>query len=139
VNADAILSRLERVKRSGPGRWIARCPAHDDRTPSFSIRETDDGRLLLHCFAGCSVADIVAALGLTLSDLMPPREIGHAKPERRPFFPADIFEIARHEIRVVFLIGADLHKHKSVSEEDYQRLLLAVGRLGQIGEAYGSG
>jgi hypothetical protein len=35
------------------------CPAHDDRAPSLSISEGDDGRTLLKCHAGCSTADIV--------------------------------------------------------------------------------
>ena len=41
--------------------WIDRCPAHDDNNPSLSIKETSDGKLLLHCFAGCSFEDIVKA------------------------------------------------------------------------------
>lgn len=45
------------------------CPAHDDRTPSLSIRRTADGRVLLHCFAGCRTDDVLAALGLTWADL----------------------------------------------------------------------
>jgi hypothetical protein len=47
-------------RNSGAG-WMARCPAHDDRSPSLSIRERD-GRLLVHCHAGCLQADVIAAL-----------------------------------------------------------------------------
>jgi hypothetical protein len=50
------------------GRWMAQCPAHDDRSPSLSIREEED-RVLLHCFAGCEVVDVCNALGLSLSAL----------------------------------------------------------------------
>ncbi len=46
-----------------------RCPAHDDQKASLSITEADDGRVLLHCFAGCSVEKIVAKLGLRMADL----------------------------------------------------------------------
>ena len=42
--------------------WMARCPAHDDSTPSLSIRETRDGKLLVHCHAGCEQAAVIAAL-----------------------------------------------------------------------------
>lgn len=56
------------ARRAGPGKWSARCPAHADRSPSLSIRETD-GRVLLHCFAGCEHTAILAALGLTGRDL----------------------------------------------------------------------
>jgi hypothetical protein len=45
----ALLDHLERVKQTGPGRWIARCPAHEDRSPSLSVRELEDGRLLRLC------------------------------------------------------------------------------------------
>lgn len=48
---------------------MARCPAHEDRNPSLSLKEGRDGRALLYCFAGCQLVDVVAALGLSMSDL----------------------------------------------------------------------
>ena len=66
---ETLLSRLERVRGAGRCRYQARCPAHQDRHPSLSIREADDGRVLLFCFAGCATPDVVAALGLEMSDL----------------------------------------------------------------------
>ena len=69
--AEELLRLLEGVKQVGPGKWMARCPAHDDRRPSLSIREAEDGRILLHCFAGCRTADVLQALGLTWRDLFP--------------------------------------------------------------------
>ena len=51
------------ARQTGPGKWIARCPAHDDNNPSLSIGEGDNGRLLLYCHAGCSFEDIRKALG----------------------------------------------------------------------------
>lgn len=138
MSADALLSRLSGVKRTGPGRHIAKCPAHADRTASLSIRELDDGRLLLHDFAGCSVHEVLGAVGMDMSDLFPPREIQHAKGERKPFFPSDVFEVARLEIGVVAVIASDLHKNRSASEDDYQRLYVAIERLNDIaGAAYG--
>ena len=73
MSADILLSRLDGVKRTGPGRYLARCPAHEDRRASLSIRETEDEKTLIHCFAGCCVHEIVSAAGLELSDLFPPR------------------------------------------------------------------
>ena len=66
---ERVLDRLEAVKPTAPGRWLARCPSHKDRTPSLSIRQMEDGRVLLHCFSGCQIGDILAAIGLTLADL----------------------------------------------------------------------
>jgi hypothetical protein len=63
-----ILSRLDGVRPVGDAKWIARCPAHEDRSPSLSIRQVED-RLLIHDHAGCEPAAIVAALGLSLGDL----------------------------------------------------------------------
>ncbi len=42
--------------------WIATCPAHDDRTPSLSIRDASNGKTLLKCHAGCKQLDIISAL-----------------------------------------------------------------------------
>jgi len=67
---ELLFSKLPGVKKSGSG-WSARCPAHDDRRASLSVSTGDDGRVLLHCHAGCDTAAIVAALGLGLADLFP--------------------------------------------------------------------
>jgi hypothetical protein len=68
-----ILSRLSGIKETSTG-WMAFCPAHEDRRErSLSIRRGDDGRALVHCFVGCQPEHIVAALGLSMSDLFPPR------------------------------------------------------------------
>lgn len=67
---ELLLSRLPDAKRSGKD-WMARCPAHQDRKPSLSIREGEDGRALLHCHAGCAPEAVLAALGLTMENLMP--------------------------------------------------------------------
>ncbi len=68
-----VLSRFKSVKRSGR-EFVVRCPAHDDRVPSLNISEGKDGRVLLLCRAGCSTDAVVAAAGLALADLFPPRE-----------------------------------------------------------------
>jgi len=57
-----VLSKLRGVKRQGDG-YIALCPAHDDHNPSLSINEKD-GKVLLHCFAGCEYTDILKAVGV---------------------------------------------------------------------------
>jgi len=62
MSADDFLGLLDKVKNTGQGRWIACCPAHDDRSPSLSIRALDDGRVLVHCFAGCDVGSVLEAV-----------------------------------------------------------------------------
>jgi hypothetical protein len=77
--ARRVVERLERVRVTGPGRWMARCPAHADRNPSLSLREAPDGRVLVKCHAGCRTEAVVAALGLEMTDLFPKRTSGGSR------------------------------------------------------------
>jgi len=89
-----VLDRLDGVKQRGRG-YMALCPAHDDRNPSLSVREGDDGRVLVKCFAGCDVKDITHAMGLTMGNLfldpispLPPnRQRPPAPPRPQPAAP----------------------------------------------------
>jgi hypothetical protein len=67
---DALRAHGGSVKQSG-GQWMCTCPAHDDRNPSLSVKQGDDGRVLLKCFAGCSVDAVADALALEMRDLFP--------------------------------------------------------------------
>lgn len=51
--------------------YMCLCPAHEDHTPSLSVTMTVEGKILLHCFAGCETRRVVDAIGLTMRDLMP--------------------------------------------------------------------
>ncbi len=70
TSIELLLSKLSHVKPRGKG-WIVRCPAHDDRNPSLSITEGQDGRILIHCHAGCKTKAILSEIGWNLSDLTP--------------------------------------------------------------------
>jgi hypothetical protein len=48
--------------RKAGGGWMARCPAHDDREPSLSIRHGDNGKVLVRCHAGCDQGRVITAL-----------------------------------------------------------------------------
>jgi hypothetical protein len=71
---ERILAALDfygcRIRLSGTG-CLAQCPAHEDLSPSLSIREGHDGRVLVHCFGGCDTRDVLRALGLEFRDLFP--------------------------------------------------------------------
>ena len=60
MNAEALAAALG-GKKVGGG-WIARCPSHHDREPSLSIRDADDGKVLVRCHAGCDQEQVIAAL-----------------------------------------------------------------------------
>ena len=68
MTVQELLARLERVTKTHSG-WMARCPAHEDSRPSLSVASSDDGRILLRCFAGCDVNAIVGALQIEVRDL----------------------------------------------------------------------
>src|SRR3954470_19268241 len=65
---DALRDRDCKPRPGTGGQWSARCPAHDDRAPSLSLRQIE-GQALVHCHAGCTAVDVLGALGLTLRDL----------------------------------------------------------------------
>jgi hypothetical protein len=67
MTLDDFVSRLDGVKKTSSG-ILARCPSHDDQSPSLSVKEGERG-LLLKCWSGCTLEEIVAALGLTLTNL----------------------------------------------------------------------
>lgn len=68
TNVDEVLRSFRNVKKTGAQEWIVECPAHEDETPSLSIGEKD-GKVLLHCHAGCRTEDVLRAAGLSMSDL----------------------------------------------------------------------
>lgn len=82
MRVDEFLARLANVKRSGAGH-TARCPSHEDRQNSLSVSQGDSGKLLVKCFAGCSIENICAALSLDVKDLF-----ADAVPKRKKREPA---------------------------------------------------
>jgi 5S rRNA maturation endonuclease (ribonuclease M5) len=77
-----FLTQLFHVKKSVNG-WQACCPAHQDAKASLSVSTGEDGRILLHCFAGCSSESIVAQLGLKMADLFPDASRTNLAPSRK--------------------------------------------------------
>lgn len=129
MSVETIVSRLDGVRESGSGRYLARCPAHEDKSPSLSIREKDDGRVLLHCFAGCETESVLDAIGLTMSDLYSEPLGHHFKPSAQRVNPREILASLDHESLVVVLIGADFISRRSLDEATWTRLAMAVNRI----------
>jgi hypothetical protein len=132
--AENFLPRLQRVKRTGPGRWIASSPTREDRHPSLAIRELDDGRLLVHDFGGDDVSQVLAAVGLDLTDLYPDSRESMTKPVRRPFNASDVLALMAFEASVAVVVCSDVLRNRAVSENDFDRLLEAARRLGHAAE-----
>jgi hypothetical protein len=115
------------ARRTGAGRWQAKCPAHPDLNPSLSIAEGRDGRTLVHCWAGCALDAVLAAMGLSMSDLF----VG------RPPSPAQARQLATGRARRDAETQA--RRQESRSECDHVRKLSAVvdalgDRLAQLSD-----
>ena len=129
MSAAALLVRLEGVRQTGSGRWLARCPAHDDQHPSLSIRELDNGRVLIHDFAGCSPHDVLNAIGLPFSALFPDGARGQRLPhERRPFAAHDVLRCVAHHALVCAIAASDAVAGR-LSGVDAERAMQAAGLI----------
>ena len=137
MSATTLLDRLEGVRQTGPGKWIARCPAHEDRSPSLSVREIE-GRTLVHCFAQCSTGDVLAAVGLRMSDLFerPLSGTGPAGGFSRSHAripPADALGALDHELTVATMILADaLADPTTLNAANLVRLEVCINRIGAV-------
>jgi hypothetical protein len=121
-----ILSGLAKHRQTGPGRWLGSCPGplhrRGDRNMSLSIGENAEGAALIHCFAGCEPAAILAALGLQLADLFPPKlaEPGYhgGKPKAPPIPWRDVFTALETDLTACCLAFVDLAAGKPFSPAD---------------------
>lgn len=123
--ADKLLPRLGKVRQVKPRQWEARCPAHDDKTPSLRIKEAEDGKLLLKCWANCTADEIVEAVGLEMRDLFPE---DHQRPARRGPNRAAV----DHERHIVAIGLSLLAQGGKLPPSDLERLEVARRRLAQL-------
>ena len=119
---DQLLNQLDRVKRTGQGKWLARCPAHDVNSPSLAIKEVDD-RILLHCFAGCGVSEVLNAVGLDMADLFPDRAaVPYGPVSKIPKFSAyELFPLLAQEAVILALAWSDSMTKVVLPDADFQR------------------
>jgi hypothetical protein len=137
ADINELLARLKQVKKSGASTWKACCPAHDDRSPSMSIKETPEGAILIHCFAGCSVPDIVASVGLELSDLFPApldKFANVVKGNKHAFNARDAVAFMAKESLFVAACCVVLREQGFLPEKDKDRLMSTSGRLMAIAD-----
>ena len=135
MTADALLHRLDAVRQVGPGRWRARCPAHDSTNRDvLSIAECGDGTTLVKCFYGCSASDVVGAVGLELADLFPRVEwqttgTHHVRPRRpRVDWPVLIAACERDLLLVKIVLSA-IGRRESINDTDAAACQTAATRV----------
>lgn len=136
MNIDDLLARLDGVRKTGANHWVAKCPAHTERTPSLSIACGEDGRILLHDFAGCTVHAVLAAMGLEVGDLFEQRMRPRTRAERHAAMQAArvgdwqaALNVLAHEATCVQAAAAMLRSGMGLSDKDQQRLAEACQRI----------
>jgi len=127
MNALDVLDRLEQVT-GGVGKWMACCPAHNDKSPSLAVSEGDD-RVLVHCFAGCETSDVTGAIGLTVADLfynkLAASELTDGKRKR-------FEEVLKHERLQVAIINSVEKIERPLTAHEQNRRLLGQQRINKI-------
>lgn len=128
MNVHELIGYFQNPHKSGESEYQCLCPAHDDRQASLGLKEMPDGRILIHCFAGCGAVDVLGAVGLTL-DAVNPKRIGDFKPVRKAFNPYSVLKTISNETLLVALAALELSRGKPLLENDKNRLMIAAERL----------
>ena len=137
MSVEALLARLTHVRPSGKDRWRAQCPIHDGGKDALSIKQDGD-TILLHCFSceGGAVA-ICEAIGLDISEIMPPR-VDPMKPSKGipKAWPArQVLEALNMDLRVAYVIYGDIAKGRITLPENYytkEKAKDAQDRIGRL-------
>ena len=127
----SLLERLDAVRERSSGHWFARCPAHDDQSPSLSIKETDEGRILIHCFAGCCPLAVMNAVGLSMSDLFPTPP-GDTKPGKPRWNYRELLEVVYREATICAQAAQECAMGRNLSYEDAKRVWKASERIFKV-------
>ena len=139
-----LLSRLENVQKRGE-RYRAKCPAHGGKnTGTLSVSETNEGKILIKCWVGCSAQEVICSIGLEMTDLFPARLKHHSTPEQIQKWKqnaihhdwCDFLNIAAYEMNIIYVAGGVIRAGKPLSDENNIRLDIALERIRQIGEYF---
>lgn len=127
MSLQVLLSRLDAVISTGKGTWRARCPGHGSKGRTLAVKEADDGRVLVKCFADCDIHTVLGAVGLSVNDLFPEPLPTTGK---REYFPvADVLRCLTQESAVVLVAARDVASGKVLAPEDHKRLTQATQRI----------
>lgn len=128
MNINKLLDRLEKVKQTGPEKWIACCPAHDDRSPSLGIAIKDD-KVLIKCWSGCGAIDVLNAVGLDYSVLFPEKE---GRLDYKPRFnKSELFDKLLEQSGILREAVIVLMNGK-LNETEWSETLAAIETIGNI-------
>lgn len=127
-----VTSRLKGVIKRHNGGLLAFCPSHDDRKGrSLAVSVGRQDQILIHCFSGCSVHEITAAIGLNPADLFPRTESKYDPQTRSYFNEWQILSALQHDAVVVLLAARWMLTGKPLPESDIDFLSKAVIRINE--------
>lgn len=141
MNIELLLSRMQKVKATGKHRWICQCPAHQDKSPSLALSITDDGKVLMNCFAGCDTYSILQSVGLDWDAIFPekPNYQGDkqgAKPQKQVLYASEALELIHFECMVVWA-SAYAMRNGTLNDYDLDRLEISMDRITKANRAAG--
>jgi hypothetical protein len=128
MHIDNLLSRLEKVKQTNSDQYVACCPAHKDKSPSLSIKVLPDGKILLHCFAECSIDEVLSSIGLALENLFPLR-LEVSKPIKRKISSSAALEIIYFDGLVIQTTARMIINKELLVKKDFQRVTTSFMRI----------
>lgn len=131
MDINDFLNRMDSVRKTGSNQWISKCPAHEDKSPSLSIKFSDNNTILIHCFAGCSPNDIVNAIDSKLSELFPKQNRYQAPIKYRVNY-RELWLLATHYFWILVIATNDLEKNKNLSSYDLKSVMKARERINNI-------
>lgn len=130
-NLTEIISRLSKVKRTGDGKYIARCLVHDDKSPSLGITQKPDGVILIRCFGcGATGVDVCNALGIDPANLFPPNDDPKYQKQNRSGFSAwQLLHALRADLVRLLIIANDLKAIEALPSDDRDFIAEVILRL----------
>jgi len=138
-----ILSHFENVKKSGDNQYQCKCPNHDDRSNSMGISLSNDGqKVIMNCFAGCSLTDVMQSAGLVWDDIMPNKRVdsfinkgenvvGMLK-QKQSFNPYAVLKALSNDILFTALCGLEVSKGRKLEQIDKDKLFETSGRVRRL-------
>lgn len=126
-----VTSRLKGVIKRHNGGMLAFCPSHDDRKGrSLAVSTGREGQVLMHCFAGCSIHEITAAIGINPADLFPRSDNQNYDPQHRSYINDwQILSSLRFDSLVTLSAAKTLLRGEKLAESDVEFLSKAVVRI----------
>lgn len=123
MSIDNVLNKLNKVKKTGPYKWIACCPVHQDKTPSLAIRLLEDQRILIHCFGcQCGIEEFCSSIGISMDELFPEKLTKNYQRERQSFNSYDSLLTLRFEATILSLAAERIAKGLPLTEIDAKRI-----------------